>query len=151
MTSVLQSIVTIALFIAILGGLVLVHELGHFVTARLAKVRVLEFGIGFPPRAKVLANKGETVYTLNYLPIGGFVKLEGEDGTDAQDPRSFSSQGLPTKLIILIAGVVMNVALAFVIFTGIALGGDPTIGVTATTIQPVVRGLTARPGAPEDR
>jgi regulator of sigma E protease len=136
LTSVLQSIITIALFIGILGALVLIHELGHFVTARLANVRVLEFGIGFPPRAKVLANKGETVYTLNYLPIGGFVKLEGEDGSDAQDPRSFSSQSLSTKLLILIAGVVMNVALAFVIFTGIALGGDPTIGVTATTIQP---------------
>ncbi len=50
-------------------------------TARLAGVRVLEFGIGFPPRAKVLRAKGETLYTLNWLPIGGFVKLEGEDGT----------------------------------------------------------------------
>ncbi len=136
MTAVVQSIITIALFILILGGLVLIHELGHFVTARAAKVRVLEFGIGFPPRAKVLANKGETVYTLNWLPIGGFVKLEGEDGTDAMDPRSFSSQSLPIRLGILIAGVLMNVALAFVIFTGIALGGDPTIGVTATAVQP---------------
>jgi regulator of sigma E protease len=136
LTSLFQSVVTIALFILILGVLVLVHELGHFVTARLARVRVLEFGVGFPPRAKVLANKGETVYTLNWLPIGGFVKLEGEDGTDAQDPRSFSSQSLPIKLGILIAGVVMNVVLAFLIFTAIAMGGDPTLGVTATTIQP---------------
>jgi regulator of sigma E protease len=136
LTSLVQSIITIGLFILILGALVIVHELGHFVSARLAKVRVLEFGIGFPPRARVLADKGETVYTLNYLPIGGFVKLEGEDGTDADDPRSFSSQGLPIKLLILVAGVVMNIALAFVIFTGIALGGDPTIGVTATTVQP---------------
>ena len=99
MTSLFQSVVTIGLFILILGALVLIHELGHFVTARAANVRVLEFGIGFPPRAKVLANRGETVYTLNYLPIGGFVKLEGEDGTDAEDPRSFSSQGLPLKLL----------------------------------------------------
>ena len=52
-------------------------------------MRVLEFGIGFPPRAKVLRAKGETLYTLNWLPIGGFVKLEGEDGDDADDPRSF--------------------------------------------------------------
>ena len=58
----------------------------------LANVRVLEFGVGFPPRAKVLRNKGETVYTLNWLPIGGFVKLEGEDGDGADDPRSFSAQ-----------------------------------------------------------
>ena len=115
MTGFVQSIITIVLFILILGALVVIHELGHFVTARLSNVRVLEFGIGFPPRAKVLRNKGETLYSLNWLPIGGFVKLEGEDGTDADDPRSFSHQGLPKKLTILIAGVVMNVLLAFVI------------------------------------
>ncbi len=80
MTGFFQSIITIVLFILILGLLVVIHELGHFFTARAFKVRVLEFGIGFPPRAKVLASGGETVYTLNWLPIGGFVKLEGEDG-----------------------------------------------------------------------
>ena len=110
MIGFLQSIVTIVLFFAILGILVVIHELGHFVTARLANVRVLEFGVGFPPRAKVLRAKGETLYTLNWLPIGGFVKLEGEDGDHADDPRSFSSQGLARKLIILVAGVLMNVA-----------------------------------------
>ncbi len=95
----------------------------------MADVRVLEFGLGFPPRAKVLRNKGETLYTLNWLPIGGFVKLEGEDGDEAADPRSFSAQRWVTKMVILVAGVVMNVVLAFAIFTGIALVGDPTIGV----------------------
>ena len=98
MTSVLQSIITIVLFIGILGVLVVIHEVGHFVTARLANVRVLEFGVGFPPRAKVLRAKGETLYSLNWLPIGGFVKLEGEDGDGAGDPRSFATQGLGTKL-----------------------------------------------------
>ena len=73
MTGFVQSIITIALFIFILGALVIIHELGHFVTPRLAKVHVLEFGIGFPPRAKVLRSGGETLYTLNWLPIGGFV------------------------------------------------------------------------------
>ena len=63
----------------------MIHELGHFVTARFFNVRV-GFGVGFPPRAKVLRNKGETVYTLNWLPIGGFVELEGEDGDAADDP-----------------------------------------------------------------
>ena len=75
----------------------IIHELGHFVTARAFRVRVLEFGIGFPPRAKVLRSKGETLYTLNWLPIGGFVKLEGEDGTDADDPRSFAVAALPDQ------------------------------------------------------
>lgn len=131
----MQAIVTVILFALILGTLVLVHELGHFVVARLARVRVLEFGIGFPPRVRVLRDQGETVYTLNWLPIGGFVKLEGDDPDDAEDPRSFSAQGLPTRLVILVAGVVMNVALAFVIFAGIALVGDPTLGVRAGLVQ----------------
>jgi regulator of sigma E protease len=134
-TGFAQSLITVVLFVLILGALVLIHELGHFVTARLARVRVLEFGVGFPPRAKVLRRHGETLYTLNWLPIGGFVKLEGEDGNEAEDPRSFASQRLATKLLILVAGVVMNVVLAFAIFTGIALGGDPTIGFRIGTVQ----------------
>jgi len=135
MSAALQSAITIVLFLAILGILVVIHELGHFITARLAHVRVLEFGIGFPPRARVLRSKGETLYSLNWLPIGGFVKLEGEDGDSSDDPRSFAAQGLPTRLAILVAGVVMNVLLAFVIFSGIALGGDPTIGIRIGGIQ----------------
>jgi len=125
----IQSLITIVVFLVVLGGLVLVHEIGHFVTARAAKVRVLEFGIGFPPRAKVLRRGGETLYTLNWLPIGGFVKLEGEDGDEESDPRSFSSQRLATKLVILVAGVVMNLVVSFVIFTGIALFAEEAIGV----------------------
>ena len=135
MTGFVQSLITIVLFVLILGALVVIHELGHFVTARLAGVRVLEFGIGFPPRARVLRSKGETLYTLNWLPIGGFVKLEGEDGNDAADPRSFAAQGLATKLLILVAGVLMNVLLSFAIFTGIALGGDPAIGFRIGAVQ----------------
>jgi len=131
-----RSLITVVLFFGILGILVIVHELGHFVTARLFRVRVLEFGIGFPPRAKVIRDVGETVYSLNWLPIGGFVKLEGEDGDEAQDPRSFAAQGLLRKLVILLAGVAMNLVLAFAIFTGIALTGDPAIGVYVPYVQP---------------
>ncbi len=131
-----RTIGTVVLFLGILGALVLIHELGHFVVARLFRVRVLEFGIGFPPRAKVLRARGETVYTLNWLPIGGFVKLEGEDGADASDPRSFASQGLVKKLLILVAGVTMNVALAAAIFMGIALTGDPAAGVYVPYVEP---------------
>ena len=136
MSDLFQGAVTILLFFLILGSLVLIHELGHFVTARLAGVRVLEFGIGFPPRARVIRAAGETLYTLNWLPIGGFVKLEGEDGDDGDDPRSFAAQGLPRKLVILLAGVAMNIVLAFVIFSGIALAGDPAIGVYIPYVQP---------------
>ena len=136
MTGAIQSLITVVLFVLILGALVVIHELGHFVTARLANVRVLEFGIGFPPRAQVLRSKGETLYTLNWLPIGGFVKLEGEDGNAADDPRSFSAQGLPKKLVILVAGVVMNVVLAFAIFTSIAWLATPYVGVRFHEVQP---------------
>jgi regulator of sigma E protease len=123
-----QGVVTLFLFFFILGTLVLVHEFGHFLTARLAGIRVLEFGIGFPPRAKILRAKGETLYTLNWLPIGGFVKLEGEDGEDPDDPRSFAHARLPVKLIVLVAGVVMNLITAFLIFTLIAWAATPLLG-----------------------
>ncbi len=136
MTGFVQSIITVVLFIGILGLLVVIHEFGHFLTARLAGVRVLEFGIGFPPRARVMRSKGETLYTLNWLPIGGFVKLEGEDGDGSDDPRAFSSQSLPTRLWILVAGVLMNLLLALAIFTGIALYGDPTVGERVVSVEP---------------
>ena len=136
MTGFFQSIITIVLFLAILGILVVIHELGHFVTARMANVRVLEFGIGFPPRAKVLRAKGETLYTLNWLPIGGFVKLAGEDGNDADDPRSFAAQRWITKMVILAAGVAMNVLLAFVIFAGIAWLASPLMGIRFHEVVP---------------
>ena len=89
-------------FLVVLSVLVVIHELGHFFTARLSNVRVLEFGVGFPPRAKVLRNKGETLYSLNWLPIGGFVKLEGEDGSDDADPHSFANARLWIKVGILL-------------------------------------------------
>jgi regulator of sigma E protease len=147
-TEIFQGAITIFLFFFILGSLVLVHELGHFVTARLAGVRVLEFGIGFPPRAKVLRAKGETLYTLNWLPIGGFVKLEGEDGDAGDDPRSFVRARLPTKLIILVAGVAMNLVTAFLIFTLIALVATPFVGLRFNEIQPGSPAATAglKPG-----
>ncbi|HEX8941258.1 MAG TPA: site-2 protease family protein, partial [Candidatus Limnocylindrales bacterium] len=130
----LQSLVTVVIFLVMLGTLVIVHELGHFVTARLADIRVLEFGIGFPPRARVLGERGETLYTLNWLPIGGFVKLEGEDG-DSDDPRSFSRARLPTKLLVLAAGVLMNLVLAFVIFFGIAWLANPGGQLSITSVE----------------
>jgi regulator of sigma E protease len=134
LTSLGQSVITVVVFLAMLAILVIVHELGHFLVARLAGVRVLEFGVGFPPRARVLRSEGETLYTLNWLPIGGFVKLEGEDG-DSSDPRSFAAAALPVKLIILVAGVAMNLVLAFAIMTGIALLPSPALAFTVNEVQ----------------
>jgi regulator of sigma E protease len=120
-----NGLINVVLLLVILVALVVIHEFGHFVVARRAGVTVHEFGVGFPPRAKVLGrDKKGTIYTLNWLPIGGFVKLEGEDG-ESDDPNAFIHRPLPTRLAILLAGVTMNILLAFVIFTGIALFADP--------------------------
>ncbi len=128
MTDLPRVAVTILLFVVVLGGIVLVHEVGHYVVARLARVRILEFGIGLPPRARVLRTSGETQWTLNWLPLGGFVKMDGEDG-DVSDERSFSAKPLWVRLAILVAGVAMNVVLAFAIFVGIAWQATPAYGV----------------------
>jgi regulator of sigma E protease len=135
MSGLLDALLSIVLFVVVLGVLVLFHELGHFITARLSRVRVLEFGFGFPPRAKLLGKRGETEYTLNWLPIGGFVKLEGEDG-DSEEPRSFTRAPLWKKLVILVMGVVMNLVLSVVIFGAIAGLFSPYIGVRVGTVVP---------------
>jgi len=132
---IVQSAITVVIFILVLFAVVLVHEVGHFIAARLARVRVHEFGIGFPPRARVIGSDHETLYTLNWLPIGGFVRLEGEDG-DSEDERSFTRARLPVKIGILVAGVFMNVLLAFVIFFGIAWLATPLAKVTWDEVQP---------------
>jgi regulator of sigma E protease len=119
----------------ILVVLVVIHELGHFIVARRARVRVHEFGIGFPPRARILARDSETIYTLNWLPIGGFVRLEGEEG-ESEDPRAFVNQPLRTRLTILVAGVFMNFVLAWLIFAGIAAFADPVTHVRLGCVVP---------------
>ena len=101
-----------------LAVVVVVHEFGHFATAKAFGIRVNEFGFGFPPRLFGL-RKGETVYTLNLLPLGGFVKLEGE--TDPTDPRSLASKGVGTRFIVLAAGPFMNVILAIFLLAALFL------------------------------
>jgi regulator of sigma E protease len=135
MDGVVYALVAIILFVVVLGGVVLIHEIGHYLTARLFDVRVLEFGIGFPPRARVLRQKGDTLWTLNWLPIGGFVRMEGEDGEGAEDPRSFAAKPLRVRLAVLVAGVVMNIVLAFVIFFVIALLATPVVGIKVGQVE----------------
>lgn len=113
---------TIIIFIVILGILVFVHELGHFIMAKRAGMRVDEFGFGFPPRLFGI-KKGETLYSINLIPLGGFVKIVGEDGSQANDPASFANKTFFQRFAVLIAGVTMNVILAWVLISiGTAIG-----------------------------
>lgn len=120
--SVLLLIVGLLLFI----GLVLIHEFGHYITARRGGVEVEEFGLGFPPRAKVLTERKGTIYTLNWLPLGGFVRLKGEHDAETSH-GSFGAAPLKTKITIMVAGVVMNLLTAFVLLTFLALVGMPKL------------------------
>jgi regulator of sigma E protease len=130
-----NTFLNIATVLLVLVALVVAHEFGHFVVARMARVRVHEFGIGLPPRALTFYHGKETAYTLNWLPLGGFVRLEGEDG-DSNDPRSFSRQSLPVRTVILIAGVLMNFLVAWLIFSLIAGLSDPIVGVRVNDVAP---------------
>lgn len=118
-------IITILAFIGILLVLVLVHEWGHFFAARKLGVAVEEFGFGFPPRAFGFW-RGKTLYSLNWLPLGGFVKLKGEAGQN-RESDSFIVQKAWRRTIILVAGVFMNVVLAFVLLSSSFVIGYPTI------------------------
>src|SRR5579884_38725 len=158
--------------IPVFGLLVLVHEFGHFITAKWAGIRVEEFGLGFPPSIIGFRKRGKggwevlwfgrgrdtsssdntqtpfggtsggmstastvsanhTIYSLNLLPIGGFVRMPGENGDvyDAEghyDPGSFAAKTAGKRLIVLCAGVVMNFLLAIVLFSIAYTGGEPT-------------------------
>lgn len=120
-----------SLFLLILGlvlfvGLVVVHEWGHFIMARRGGVDVEEFGIGFPPKAKTIARKNGTEYTLNWLPLGGFVRLKGEHDAD-KSKGSFGAAPLSTKVKIMVAGVFMNLAVAYLMLILLALIGMPKL------------------------
>ena len=115
---------SIILFLIVLAVLVLAHELGHFLVAKYAGVKVDEFGFGFPPKL-FSVKRGETVYSINAIPFGGFVNMEGEDGTvDPQKfPRSFASKSALSKTFIIVAGVVFNLILAwFLIAVNLGIG-----------------------------
>lgn len=131
-----------AVFLLILGlvlfiGLVVVHELGHFIMARRNGVEVEEFGIGFPPKIwkkRVHSSKGDYDFTINLLPLGGFVKLKGENDADKRK-GSFGAASLQAKIQIMVAGVVMNLLTAFVMLTALAAIGMPKLIKNQFTIK----------------
>jgi regulator of sigma E protease len=121
-------IITILVFAVILTILVMIHELGHFTVARMIGVHVEEFGLGLPPR--IIGRKiKQTIYSLNWLPIGGFVKLAGEDDDSEEHPKSKNNQNYfwgrskTERALILVAGVTMNFILAVAITAGLLVDG----------------------------
>lgn len=124
---------SILIFILVLVALIVVHEFGHFVVAKLSGMRVDEFGIGYPPRAWGF-KKGETEYTLNWLPFGGFVKIFGEDmeeklpgakETSSDSSRAFSARPRLLQAATLFAGIAMNLLFAYVLITATLAMGTP--------------------------
>ena len=120
---------SIILFLLVLFVLILVHEWGHFIVAKKTGMRVDEFGIGFPPKLFGI-KKGETEYTFNALPIGGFVRIYGENLEEIPDDepdksRAFGSRPRWAQALVLIAGVAMNVIFAWFLFLITFLIGMP--------------------------
>lgn len=122
-----MSLAIILLFIAMLLILVLVHEWGHFIVAKKAGCNVEEFGFGFPPRLLSKTWHG-TVYSLNLFPIGGFVKIEGENNEEGSNTAtSFSTKSAPWRIAILSAGVAMNIIFAIFLLSIESAIGAPTL------------------------
>jgi regulator of sigma E protease len=132
---------TLLIFIIVLGILVFVHELGHFVVARRNGIKAEEFGFGFPPRMVGVVKNAETgkwetvwgnkevvspntVYSLNWIPLGGFVRIKGEDGSQ-RDKDSFVVQSAWVRTKVLVAGVAMNFLLAWVFISIVLMAGFP--------------------------
>lgn len=120
----------ILIFIAVIVALIVVHEFGHLVAAKLSGMRVDEFGLGYPPRAAILRKIGETIFSLNWLPFGGFVKIFGEDGEQEQQAGAASSRAFTAcprilQAFVLIAGIAMNLLFAYVLITGALIAGTP--------------------------
>ena len=107
-------LITIIAFVIILSVLVMAHELGHFATAKLSGVKVEEFGLGFPPKIFGI-RRGETIYSLNAIPFGGFTKMLGEE--DPTFPGSLASKSHATRFLVLVAGSLMNILLPIVLFS----------------------------------
>ncbi|MFA5131367.1 MAG: RIP metalloprotease RseP [Patescibacteria group bacterium] len=175
--------ITIVIFVLVLSVLVLAHEAGHFFTARRFGVKAEEFGLGFPPRALgtyknkhgkrlwVFGNKSVesleentdenlrpapkgTIYSINWLPLGGFVKIKGENGEGKDDKDSFAAQKIWQRVIILSAGVIMNVILAWLLFSVGYLIGLPqstdTVAKNAILSEPKVMVAQVMAGSPAE-
>ena len=139
---------TILAFVFVIGVLIFVHELGHYLAARRAGVRVITFSLGFGPRL-VSVTRGGTEYCISAVPLGGYVKMAGETGDEERSgqPDEFLSKSKWQRFQILIMGPAMNILLAIVLLAGILMTGEM---VPAYVDQPAVVG-SIEPGSPAER
>ena len=133
-------LVTIIIFLIMLSVLVMVHELGHFITAKLSGVKVEELGLGYPPRI-IGFKKGETIYSLNAIPFGGFTKMLGEE--DPTFPRSLASKSHASRFLILSAGSIMNILLPILLFS-ISFMIPHDVRIEKVVIEDVAQGSPAQ-------
>ena len=132
---------TVIATIFVFGLLVLVHELGHFITAKLTGMRVSEFAIGFGP--KLLWKKsGETEYSMRAIPLGGYNKIDGMDPEEEQDERGFSRKPVWARAVVIAAGSLMNFVLPILLFTIVFLAN----GIETVSDKPMIGALI--PGKP---
>jgi regulator of sigma E protease len=135
-------LITIVSFVIVMSILVFVHELGHFLVAKRNKIIVEEFAFGFPPRLVKVGERNGTVYAINAIPFGGYVKMRGED--DPTDPGSFAAASRRARTAVLLAGVSMNFVLAVILFAVVALmNGMPDASRPGAVINGVVPGSPA--------
>ncbi|MCG2694446.1 RIP metalloprotease RseP [Candidatus Parcubacteria bacterium] len=153
-------------FLIVLGLIVFIHEFGHFICAKKLGAKAEEFGLGFPPRMigvykkdkkwKVCFRKtpkaDDTIYSLNWIPLGGFVRIKGEDGSDKKDSDSFAGLKIWKKAVILVAGVVMNVILAMVLLgagymIGLPQAIDDNISKSAIIKDKNIQVVSVSPGS----
>ena len=121
---------TLLIFIVI----ILIHEFGHFITAKLCGVRVNEFAIGMGPTLFRKQGK-ETLYSVRAFPIGGFVSMEGEE-SPSDDPRAFGNQNVWKRILIICAGAIMNVVLGFLVLVGMTCSQSSIVTNTLAEVNP---------------
>ncbi|HWP61012.1 MAG TPA: M50 family metallopeptidase [Candidatus Paceibacterota bacterium] len=140
---------TALLVILILVLLIIAHELGHFIAAKLSGVRVDEFGVGYPPRAFLFGKVGQTEYTLNWLLFGGFVRLFGDEGGGERGRGSFVAASRTRQIVILSAGIVMNLLVGFALFAFAFHAGIPrAVDSPGPGVQLLISDVV--PGSPAD-
>ena len=134
---------TILACIFVFGILVTVHEFGHFITAKLTGMKVEEFSIGFGPNI-YQQQEGETLYSLRMLPLGGYNKIAGMDPDDPEDPeRGFNSKPVSSRMLVILAGSLMNILLPVVIFFGLFLAFGMDVPENKPVLGQIIEGYPA--------